>query len=329
MPTEKFVAAWWLRGGHSQTLWSTIMRKTPLAIRSERLETPDGDFIHLDWTGDGGPIVVILPGLQGSSGSPYVRRLLRECAGRGWRGVVLNYRGCGEPNRLPHSYHCGRTCDLDYLVRLLRRREPNTPIGTVGYSLGANICMKWLGEEGMRGESLPITAAVGVSVPFHLGVVAKKIERGFSRIYQWHLLNSLRRDLERKMAVINIGLDLTAREIRGLRTFFQFDDRVTSPLNGFNGAEDYYAKTRCDNLLKYVSVPTLIVNARNDPLVPAHLIPDVCNVSDHVTLEITDNGGHIGFISGRWPWAPRYWLDRRVLKFLATHFGGTCKVEGA
>ncbi|MHC4399541.1 MAG: YheT family hydrolase [Planctomycetota bacterium] len=296
------------------------MRKIPLNARSERLESPDGDFINLDWVGDDGPIVVVLPGLQGDLGSSYVRGLLRECARRGWRGVLLNYRGRREPNRLPHSYHCGMTCDLDYLVHVLRQRDPNTPIGTVGYSVGANICLKWLGESGQRGEELPIAAAVGVSVPFHLGVVAKKIEKGFSRIYQWHLLNSLRRDLRRKMEVVNVGLELTSRELRSLSTFFKFDDRVTGPMNGFDGAEDYYAKTRSDKLLGYVSVPTLIVNAHNDPFVPPHLIPDTHNVSDHVTLEISNNGGHIGFVSGRWPWAPRFWLDTRVPEFLAPFF---------
>ena len=320
MSTGRFKAAWWLRGGHGQTLWSSLMRKIPLNARLERLESPDGDFINLDWVGDDGPIIVILPGLQGDLGSPHVRGLLRECARRGWRGVLLNYRGRGEPNRLPLSYHCGMTSDLDYVVRVLRRREPNTPIGTVGYSVGANICLKWLGESGQRGEELPIAAAVSVSAPFHLGIVAKKIEKGFSRVYQWHLLKSLRRDLGRKMKVVNVGLELTRRELRSLNTFFKFDDRVSGPLNGFDGAEDYYAKTRSDTLLGYVSVPTLIVNARNDPLVPAHLIPDTHNVSDNVTLEISSNGGHMGFVSGRWPWAPRFWLDTRVPEFLAPFF---------
>ncbi|NUQ62296.1 MAG: alpha/beta fold hydrolase [Pirellulales bacterium] len=320
MSTGGFKAAWWLRGGHGQTLWASLLRRIPLKARSERLETPDGDFIRLDWVGSNGPIVVVLPGLQGDMSSSQVRGLLRACGRRGWRSVLLNYRGRGEPNRLPHSYHCGRTCDLDYLVRVLREREPNTPIGTVGYSVGANICLKWLGESGRRGENLPVAAAVGVSAPFDLGAVAKKIEKGFSRIYQWHLLKSIRRDLERKMEAVNVGLELTRRELRSLSTFFQFDDRVTGPLNGFDGAEDYYAKTRCDTLLRYVSVPTLIVNARNDPLVPACLIPDAQSVSGHVTLEISESGGHMGFISGRWPWAPRFWLDTRVPEFLARFF---------
>ena len=279
---------------------------------------PDGDFVNLDWVGDDGPIVVVLPGLQGDLESSHVRGLLRECAGRGWRGVLLNYRGRGEPNRLPHSYHCGMTCDLDYLVRLLHRREPNTPIGTVGYSVGANICLRWLGECGQRGEELPIAAAVGVSVPFNLGDVAKKIGKGLSRIYQRHLLNSLRGDLRRKMKLVDVGLGLALNELSELNTFYKFDDRVSGPMNGFEGAEDYYAKTRSDTLLNHVSVPTLIINARNDPLVPAHLIPDKHDIPDQVTLEISDNGGHLGFVSGRWPWAPRFWLDTRVPEFLAS-----------
>ena len=317
---EGFKAAWWLRGGHAQTLWASLMRRIPLETRRERLELPDGDFVDLDWAGNNGPIVVVLPGLQGDLDSSHVRGLLRQCVRRGWRGVLLNYRGRGEPNRLAHSYHCGMTCDLDYLVRLLHRQEPDTPIGTVGYSVGANICLKWLGLCGQRGEQPPVVAAVGVSVPFYLGDVARRIEKGFSRIYQHHLLNSLRRDLEQKMDHGDVGLGLARNELGELNTFRKFDERVSAPLNGFEGAEDYYTKTRSDTLLNHVSVPTLIINARNDPLVPTHLIPEQHDMPDHVTLEITDGGGHLGFVSGRWPWAARFWLDTRVPEFLTSFF---------
>lgn len=320
MADGRFQASWWLLGGHAQTLWPVLTRRVRLDVRSERLELPDGDFVRLDWTGAGGPIVIVVPGLQGDLGSAYARGLLRACQGRGWRGVLLNYRGRVEPNRMPRSYHCGMTCDLDYLVHHLTQREPGTAIGVVGYSVGANICLKWLGECGQRGQALPVVAAVGISAPFHLGAVAKKIERGFSRIYQWYLLRSLRRDVVRKMEALGDDLGLTRRELRRLNTFLKFDDRITGPLNGFRGAEDYYARTRSDVLLKHVAVPTLILNARNDPLVPAHLIPDARDVSDKVTLEITDGGGHIGFVCGRWPWSPRFWLDTRVPEFLSSFF---------
>lgn len=322
MNTQRFRPAWWLRGGHRQTLASVVRPMVRVAARRERLDTPDGDFIDLDWVGTDGPIVVVLPGLQGSVRSAHVRGLLRACAKRGWRGVLLNYRGCGQPNRRAYSYHCGRTDDLHFLVDTLRHREPDTPIATVGFSVGANICMRWLGENGRRGTPLPVAAAVGVSVPFHLGVVAKKIESGFSRLYQWRLLKSLRYDLRRKMAAVDTGLDLTESQIRGLDTFAKFDRHVSAPLHGFDGEEDYYAKTRSDRHLPHVRVPTLIINARNDPLVPVHLIPDPGRVSEEVSLEITEDGGHLGFVSGRWPWAPRYWLETRVPDFLASHLAG-------
>jgi hypothetical protein len=188
---DRFKASWWLPEGHVQTLWPVLTRRVRLEVRPERLELPDGDCVRLDWIGAGGPIVIVLPGLQGDLGSAYVRGLLRVCQTRGWRGVLLNYRGRVEPNRSRRSYHCGMTCDLDYVVQYLAQREPGVPIGVVGFSLGANICLKWLGECGQRGQTLPVVSAVGVSAPFHLGVVAEKIARGFSRIYQWYLLRSL------------------------------------------------------------------------------------------------------------------------------------------
>jgi predicted alpha/beta-fold hydrolase len=320
MTDERFQPSWWLRGGHRQTIWPVLTRRVRVEARPEWLELPDGDVVRLDWTGTEGPIVVVLPGLQGDLGSPYVRGLLRACQRCGWRSVLLNYRGHGEVNRLPQSYHCGMTCDLHHLVHHLNRHEPDTPIAVVGFSVGANIALKWLGEGGQRGESLPVAAAVGVSAPFHLGGVVETIGRGFSRVYQWNLLRSLHEDVLRKIEPIGAELGITPDEVRQLNTFFKFDDRISAPLHGFDGAEDYYARTRCDVVLGHVKVPTLIVNSRDDPLVPPHLIPDPCDMSDQVTLEITDGGGHLGFVSGRWPWSPRYWIDDRITTFLSPYF---------
>jgi predicted alpha/beta-fold hydrolase len=295
-------------------------RRIPLEIRPEQLELPDGDFVPLDWVGSRGPIVIVLPGLQGDVQSPYARGLLRACVERDWRGVLLNYRGRVEPNRQKRSYHCGMTCDLDYLVQCIAEREPGTPVGVVGYSVGANICLRWLGECGQRRHPLPVAAAVGVSAPFNLGAVAKNIERGFSRVYQWYLLRSLRQDVVRKMAAMNDDFGLTRRELRGLDTFAKFDDRISGPWSGFHGADDYYARTRSDELLKHVDVPTLILNAHNDPLVPAKLTPRPHDMSEKVTLEVTRGGGHLGFVSGRWPWKPRFWLDSRIPEYLSAYF---------
>jgi predicted alpha/beta-fold hydrolase len=284
---------------------------------TDRLELPDGDFVRLDWIGDRGPVVVVLPGLQGDLGSAYVRGLMRTCQARGWRVVLLNYRGRFEPNRKRQSYHCGMTCDLEYLVHLLAERAPGVPIAVVGFSLGANICLKWLGESGRRGQTLPVVSAVAVSAPFYPAAVADAINRGFARVYQRYLLTSLHRDMKRKMAMMGDQLGLTHRELRRLNTFFKFDDRVTGPWNGFAGANDYYAKSRSDVLLKHIEVPTLIVNANDDPLVPIEVVPQAHEVAEQVTLEVTDGGGHLGFVCGRWPWSPRYWLDTRIPAFLS------------
>ena len=165
------------------------------------------------------------------------------------------------------------TCDLDYLVHHLTQREPGTAIGVVGYSVGANICLKWLGECGQRGQRCRSLRPWAYRPRSIWGPWPRRSSAGFSRIYQWYLLRSLRRDVARKMASLGDDLGITRRELRRLNTFFKFDDRITGPWNGFSGAEDYYARTRSDVLLKHVAVPTLILNARNDPLVPAHLIP--------------------------------------------------------
>lgn len=322
---KPFSGSWWLPGGHAQTLWPTFMRRVPIATRTQRLELADGDFVRLDWVGEtdataqpnGKPIVIVMPGLQGTIKSSYVRRILRACEMLGWRGVLLNHRGCGEPNRLPQSYHCGHTRDLAELVEGLKQREPDTAVAVVGFSLGANILLKWLGECGERGQVPPLVAAVGVSVPFHLGRVAQRIERGFSRLYQWYLLKSLRRDMREKFKVHDIGEGLAPEELPRLNTFHKFDTRVTAPMHGFAGAEDYYARTRSDLLLRHVNVPTLIINAKNDPMIPSDLIPDQRDVSTNVTLEITRRGGHMGYVCGRWPWSASSWLDTRVPGFLA------------
>jgi predicted alpha/beta-fold hydrolase len=315
----RFRACWWLPGRHGQTFWPTLTRKVRLKTRSERLELPDGDFTRLDWIGERGPIVIMLPGLQGDLNSGYVRGMMRAFHARGWRAVLLNHRGRVEPNRKRHSYHCGMTCDLDYLVHLLAEREPDVPIAVVGFSLGANVCLKWLGECGERGRSLPIASAVGVSSPLHPAVTAETINRGFARVYQWYLLSSLHRDMRRKMALMGESLDLTRGELRQLNTFYKFDDRVTARWNGFAGADDYYARSRSDVLLKHIEVPTLVVNANDDPLIPVELVPHAGEVSNKVTLEITEGGGHLGFVSGGWPWSPRYWLDTRIPAFLSQY----------
>ncbi len=309
-----FQPAWWCRGPHAQTLWARLARRLPdVALWRERLELPDGDFIDLDWTEhDGGPIVIILHGLEGSSESPYARGLLRALQQRGWRGVVMHFRGCsGEPNRLPRSYHSGDIGDLAFFVDTLRRREPQTPLAVVGFSLGGNVLLKWLGK---TGAVLPVRAAVAVSVPYVLSDAAARLQRGFSRLYQWQLLRSLRRTVAEKRR--RMELPLKIRNLSALKSFRDFDEYVTAPLHGFDGANHYYTVSSSRQYLRGIATPTLLLHAGDDPFMTESAIPRLDELSEFVSLEVSPRGGHVGFVSGAWPWQPRYWLDERIPAYL-------------
>jgi len=314
-----YTPCWWLPGGHVQTLWPVCATFGRIEVQRHTWTMPDGQPVLLEQVGQRGPIVIVLPGLQGDRRSHYVRATLRAIAKRGWRGMLLNHRGRGAKHLPPAPYHCAMTCDLDHVVRTLQQREAHTPLAVIGFSLGANILLKWLSEIGRDPAAPPIRAAAAISAPFHLGQVARRLECGLSRIYQHHLLKSLRRDVARQLARNPDQLKLTAHELRRLRTFYLFDDRITAPLHGFAGAEDYYARTRTDQCLHDIATPTLILNARNDPFIPAHLLPKHGELPDHVTLQITDQGGHLGFPTGRWPWRIDNWAAQRSLQFLESH----------
>ncbi len=309
--SDAFKPAWWCRGPHMQTLWPYLFRRIPyIELKRERIELPDGDFLDLDWTvNNDGPIVLILHGLEGSSNSKYARGLLKAVHDHGWRSVVMHFRGCsGEPNRLPRSYHSGETGDLAYVVDLLRRHEPKTPLFVVGFSLGGNVLLKWLGE---MGKQAPINAAVAVSVPFLLAESAKRLERGFSQIYQWGLMRSMCQSMAEKRN--RMKLPLKIEDLSALKTFRDFDERVTAPLHGFSGADDYYARSSSRQYLKEIQVPTLIIHSRDDPFMTDAVIPQPSELSPLTRLELSNYGGHAGFVSGEFPWSPRYWLEQRIL----------------
>ncbi len=296
-----------------QTLWPYLFRRMPrVVLRRERLELPDGDFLDLDWTGNShGPIVIVLHGLEGSSDSKYARGLLKAVHEHGWRGVVMHFRGCSdEPNRLPRSYHSGETTDLAYVVDLLRQREPETPLFVIGFSLGGNVLLKWLGEVGAQA---PIKAAVAVSVPFLLGESAKRLDQGFSRVYQWGLMRSMRNAVAEKRR--RMKLPIKIEDLSQLKTFRDFDEHITAPLHGFAGADDYYHRSSSRQYLKGIMVPTLLIHAEDDPFMTTSVIPDKQKLSDSTTLELCSNGGHVGFVSGICPWHPDYWLENRVLEY--------------
>ncbi len=315
-----FKPAWWLRNPHLQTLWPVFFRRRLRPpLRRERLELPDGDFVDLDWTlNDSGPIVIIFHGLEGSSHSHYARGMLSALPRHGMRAVLMHFRGCsGESNRLARAYHSGDTGDIDFLVRTIKTREPDTPLAAIGYSLGGNALLKWLGEQGI---SAPVQCAVAVSVPFLLHESTAHMNRGLSRLYQWHLLKSLKRGAYRKAAKFTPPAPL--REINRMKSFYEFDDRITARLHGFKGAMHYYTSSSSRQFLNRIRIPTLIVHASDDPFMHARVIPGKPELSPSVELSLHAHGGHVGFVGGAFPWRPRYWLDEQLPVWLKRHLHG-------
>ena len=297
-------------------MWPALApRVMNLSLRRQRLELPDGDFVDVDWVGERGPIVVVLHGLGGSSDSHYVRGILRAIARQGWRGALMHFRGCsGEPNRLPRGYHAGETGDLDFFIQRLNQDQPRTPLAVIGYSLGGNVLLKWLGE---RGAAAPVRAAVAVSTPFDLANAAARVHQGLSRIYELRMLRSLKEVMLDKTAQRILPWDDKA--IAAIRSLWEFDDRITAPLHGFQDADDYYARATCRPYLSAIAVPNLVIHAADDPFMSPTVVPGEEDLSAATRLELSRHGGHVGFVAGE-PWAPRYWLEMRIPAFLSTYF---------
>ena len=306
---SSYRAPWWLPGGHLQTIAAALAPAPRVAYRRERWETPDGDFIDLDWAGPeeapSGPLLALFHGLEGSSASPYARVIAAAALALGWRCVVPHFRGCsGELNRLPRAYHSG---DSEEIGRILGRL--GAPFA-VGISLGGNALLKHLGEQG---SATPLRRAVAVSAPLDLAAAGRSLDRGLSKqIYTRMFLGSLRKkSLEkhhRHPGIFDPG------RVRAATTFWEFDDAVTAPLHGFKGADDYWARSSSAPWLASIRVPTLVLNARNDPFMPAAALDQAAqrlrDISCGVTLEFPPTGGHAGFPGrGRW-------LACRVMEFL-------------
>ncbi len=311
-----FKPAWWLPGGHLQTIWPTLCRRVikNINLKRERFELPDGDFVDLDWLSEGnGPIVLVLHGLEGSVHSPYAKGMLIALKQQGWRGVFMHFRGCSEEfNRHPRSYHSGETEDLAVVVDAIRSREPGVPLAAIGFSLGGNVLLKWLGESG---DANPLKAAVGISVPFELNKTAARVQLGFSRIYEIHFMRSLCKKIQDKFAIQTPPIELPA--LNKLKSLREFDDKITAPLHGFKNAEDYYQKSSSRQYLNKIKIPTLLLQAKDDPLMTDDLLPHANELSPKVMLELTEKGGHVGFVTGDVPWHAEYWLEQRVPEFLA------------
>ena len=324
--TNGFRPPWWAPNGHVQTIWGPLFRSGRLPLRRERLATPDGDFVDLDWLdddrlADGAPRLLVLHGLEGSSRSHYVAGLLRAGRAAGWHGVAFNFRSCsGELNRLPRFYHSGETGDLAWVIETLVARGPGVPIGAVGVSLGGNVLLKWLGEVG-RAAPAEMQGAVGISVPFDVAASARVLDRGLRRlVYAANFLKTMRSKVIEKARRYPGFVDVEAA--RRARTFARYDRVVTAPLNGFRDEVDYWTRASSGPYLARIRRPTLLLSSSDDPIVPRHTLPDPHALPANVRAEFTERGGHAGFLEGRWPWRASSWAERRAVEFLTSLLRG-------
>ncbi|SFV55687.1 Hydrolase, alpha/beta fold family functionally coupled to Phosphoribulokinase [hydrothermal vent metagenome] len=316
-----FQPSFLLKNRHIQTIYSSLFRKLPaLHFKVETFWLSDGDFLEAYWHKikyhtNKTPIVILFHGLTGSYKSPYIQGAVTALEHAGFSTVVLHFRGCsGKDNLKARSYHSGDTGDAKEFIKALHARYPEAKFFAVGYSLGANMLLKLLGEEGK--ESL-LTATVTVSAPMLLNISASRMNRGFSRFYQRLLLKDLNRALEKKYAKHDMQklIGLQKKDIKKLKNFRLFDEAYTAKINGFTSAEDYYEKSSSKQFLKKIQTPTLIIHAKDDPFMTPEVIPKEEEVSHKVELEILENGGHVGFVSGTL-FKPRYWLDARIVSYL-------------
>jgi hypothetical protein len=317
--THTFIAAAYCRNPHLQTLWPRLFhRHYKQPYLGERLELPDGDFVDLCWAGNctsTRPVVAVFHGLEGSIHSPYAGGIMQAIVNQGWRCVFMHFRGCsGEHNRLERGYHSGDTGDIAYLIATLRQRHPASPLFAVGYSLGGNALLKYLGESGSVSG---LTAAAAVSVPFLLNRGADRLNTGFSRFYQWYLIRSMKRKILDKFRSRKVSFPID--QIARYNDFWSFDHNITAPVHGFASAEDYYRRSSCRQYLRSINTPTLILHARDDPFLPEDAIPATAELSSDIDLQLSDHGGHVGFIAGRNPLRPVFWLEHRIPEFIRGH----------
>jgi uncharacterized protein len=311
----KYAAPPWLPGGHLQTIFpATCVARPTVAYRRERWDTHDGDFIDIDFVDGehGQPFVVLFHGLEGSSDSHYARALMAHVAQCGWSGAVPHFRGCsGELNRAPRFYHSGDAQEIDWIVRRLaaERKRTGARFYAAGVSLGGNALLRWLGESQHQAEI--IDAACAVSAPLDLAAGGAALSRGLNRMYTRHFLQTLKPKCLRKLDQFPGLFD--REDMLSARNLYEFDNVVTAPLHGYRDTDDYWDRASARHVLSDITVPTLVLNARNDPFLPARHLP--LAASRHVTLDYPRHGGHVGFAVGGLP-GRLNWLPQRLLGFL-------------
>ena len=316
---KPYVAPSWLPGGNAQTIYPFLLRSLVIpTYQRERLELDDGDFIDIDWLDNSTdrPLVVMFHGLEGDSSSHYARSIMGLFQELGWRGAVVHFRGCsGTPNRLPRAYHAGDSEEIDrILLKIIDKNKSlnsNTQLYVIGISLGGNALLKWLGEQGKKACHL-IDGVATVSVPLDLAAAGKALDSGFNQIYTQHFLGTLKKKVLKKLDNFPGLFDAVA--VAECTTLYQFDNLVTAPLHGFSNTDEYWTLSSSKPWLKHIQVPTLVINARNDPFMPSSFLPVQTDVSCSVLLEFPAEGGHVGFLSSPFP-GNLTWLPQRIVRF--------------
>jgi predicted alpha/beta-fold hydrolase len=308
----------YLFNGHVQTIVPSLWRSVPeVQYQRERVETADGDFLDLDWSrqprGRAATLVIVSHGLEGDAGRPYVRGMVRAMNKAGFDALAWNYRSCsGEMNRLLRSYHLGDTADLGFVVRHAIAQGHYQRVYLTGFSAGGNVTLKYLGEKPAQVPAQVERAAV-FSVPTDLKSSSYQISRPQNRVYLRRFLKSLRLKMRQKAELLPGQVDVSDLDL--LRDFPQFDDRFTAPMHGFKSADDYYESSSSGRYLAGIRIPTLLVNAENDPFLAPSCFPrEVAAQSQFVFLETPAAGGHVGFPEGK----PdgEYYSERRAVEFL-------------
>jgi predicted alpha/beta-fold hydrolase len=313
--SPEYVAPRWLPGGHAQTIYPSLRPPPRVPLARERWDTPDGDFIDVDLAGaaDAPRVIVLFHGLEGGSDSHYARAIAAAAGAAGFRIALPHWRGCsGEPNRTRRAYHSGDSDEVDWILKKVLTWGKE--IHAIGVSLGGNAMLKWLGERG-RSAAAVVRRAAAVSAPIDLPAAGDALDRGFNRlVYTRMFLSTLK---PKTLAKLEVFPDLCdAGVVRAARTFREFDNFVTAPLHGFRDVEHYWSASASGPYLAGIRVPTLLLNARNDPFLPEHaLLAAARSASPDVLLEFPETGGHVGFMTGPFP-GRHAWLPQRLLEFL-------------
>ncbi len=304
---QKFVPAPFCQNGHLQTVASSLLKKaTVTEVEECRIDTPDEDFLEWDWydAGNGTPIVVLLHGLEGSSKRYYVVESIKKLVQNGFSTAALNFRSCGpHMNKTARFYHSGETGDIRLFVSYLQEKYPDRLIYAVGYSLGANALLKFLGEVG---DQTYIQSAVAVSAPYDLQRCSKALDKGFNNVYQQYFLRSLKQKVQVKHQFI------PSVPLYHGYSLAEFDDKITAPLHGFSGVDDYYTRASCNQYIPGIRKPTLIIHSRKDPICPISAFPqEEVDKNQHLATIITNEGGHVGYFG-----KPSDYLSRLITSFL-------------